>query len=103
MKKDNVTTEIIIKEKEILESKEFLKQIRNAHVCSSHNRDNLQKVDKCGCFYYLKIFDPKLITNWCDDNTTAICPFCGIDSIIYESVTYPLTKKFLKAMKKIWF
>ena len=90
-------------ENQDIEKKDFLNQVRNAHICSSHNRDNLQKVNKCGCFYCLKIFDPKLITDWCDDNTTAICPFCGIDSIIYENKSYPLNKKFLKGMKKEWF
>lgn len=82
---------------------ELLRQVKNAHACCSHNKDNLKKVNKCGCFYCLKIFDPKLIVDWCDNNTTAICPFCGIDSIIYENKFYPLNKKFLEAMKKEWF
>ena len=89
-------------EKQILE-REYLNQVRNAYVCCSHNRDKLHKVNKCGCFYCLKIFNPQLITDWCDDNTTAICPFCGIDSIIYENKSYPLNKEFLEAMKKEWF
>lgn len=46
----------------------------NAHVCSSLNKEQLLKAKSCGCFYCLKIFDPKLIVDWCDDNQTAICP-----------------------------
>ncbi len=86
-----------------LENEELLRELENAHVCCSHNRDNLLKVNKCGCFYCLKIFNPKLINDWCDNNNTAICPFCGIDSIIYENIFYPINKKFLKEMKKMWF
>jgi len=78
-------------------------KIKDAHICSSYNRKQLSKAKICGCFYCLKIFDPKLIVAWCDDNQTAICPFCGIDSIIYESKTYPISKNFLEQMKKYWF
>jgi len=77
--------------------------IKNAHVCSSGNREHLSKSKKCGCFYCLKIFDPKLIVDWCDNGQTAICPFCGIDSIIYDNKIYPISKEFLELMKKYWF
>ncbi len=77
--------------------------IKNAHVCSSNNRHQLSKSKKCGCFYCLKIFNSKLITDWCNNNETAICPFCGIDSVIYENKTYPISKEFLEEMKKYWF
>lgn len=75
----------------------------NAHVCSSLNKKQLLKAKSCGCFYCLKIFDPKLIVDWCDDNQTAICPYCGIDSIIYDSEVYPVTKPLLEQMRKHWF
>ena len=79
------------------------KVLKNAHVCCAYNKEKLEQVSKCGCIYYLKIFKPELITEWCDNNRTAICPFCGIDSIIYDNKVYPITKKFLKQMKKYWF
>lgn len=78
-------------------------KLKNAHICSSYNREQLSNSKLCGCFYCLKIFDPKLIVNWCDDNQTAICPYCGIDSIIYDSKTYPVSKTFLEQMKNYWF
>ncbi len=62
-----------------------LNKIINAHACSFHNREQLLKASKCGCFYCLKIFNPKEIKKWCDGEKTAICPYCGIDSIIYDS------------------
>lgn len=79
------------------------KDIVNAHVCCSYNKEQLFKSEKCGCFYCLEIFDPKLILDWCDDEKTAICPYCGIDSIIYESKAYHITKEFLNQMKEYWF
>ena len=77
--------------------------IKNAHICSSGNREQLSKSKKCGYFYCLKIFEPKLIVDWCDNGQTAICPFCGIDSIIYDNKTYPVSSELLEQMKRYWF
>ena len=59
---------------------------------------------KCGCFYCLKIFVPKEISNWIEDaGGTAICPYCGIDSVIGEHSGYPITREFLEQMRQYWF
>jgi hypothetical protein len=34
---------------------------------------------------------------------TAICPRCGIDSVIGDESGYPVTREFLAAMKAHWF
>ena len=78
-------------------------ELKNAHICSSYNREQLCKSKLCGCFYCLEIFDPKLIVDWCDDSQTAICPYCGIDSVIYDSKTYTVSRDFLEQMKNYWF
>ncbi len=38
-----------------------------------------------------------------EDEVTAICPYCGIDSVIGESSGYPINKDFLEMMRKHWF
>ena len=91
---------------------ELLKSIPpeiQAHEYSSNHMEQLKKDKLCGCFYCLRIFDPAEIEEWIiDDNPidkggTAICPYCGIDSIIGESAGYPLTVEFLQKMKTEWF
>lgn len=77
--------------------------IKKAHIYCRTNRKILTKSSRCGCFYWLKIFEPKEIKDWCDNGTTAICPYCGIDSLLPENNFYPLTLEFLAAMKKYWF
>lgn len=80
-----------------------------AHRYSSNNKPALEIDKKCGCFYCLEIFNPDEIEeylegdNSCDVLGTAICPHCGIDSILPESAGYPLTKEFLTQMYKVWF
>lgn len=80
-----------------------INKLKKAHLYCSYNNEQLSSSKLCGCFYCLKIFDPKLIVNWCDNNQTAICPYCGIDSIIYDSKRYPISNEFLKEMKTYWF
>jgi len=75
-----------------------------AHKFSSNHRKQLLQDEKCGCFYCLAVFSPQKIKEWVQDvSGTAICPYCGIDSIIGESSGYPITKEFLETMKKHWF
>ena len=75
-----------------------------AHRFSSDHRERLLKDEKCGCFYCMKIFDQKEITDWIKDPAgTAVCPYCGIDSVIGQHSGYPITKEFLEKMKRYWF
>ncbi len=84
-------------------------QYWNAHKFCSNHKPNLEKYRICGCFNCLKIYSPSKIKEWLIANTpadwrgTAICPYCGVDSVIGESSGYPITKKFLAGMKEAWF
>jgi hypothetical protein len=76
----------------------------DAHEFSSNHKEQLLKDKICGCFYCLNIYNPNEIEEWIKDITgTAICPYCGIDSVIGESSGYSITVEFLSKMKKHWF
>ncbi|MFJ8529837.1 cytoplasmic protein [Bacillus sp. NPDC094106] len=79
------------------------KYFENAHRFCSRNKIYLEKDIICGCFYCLKIFNPNTITEWWDDNDTAVCPYCGIDSVIGEGSGFKITENFLKEMRQRWF
>ncbi len=57
--------------------------VLDVHARCICNREALQRVDRCGCFYCLAIFDPQEIEEWIEDDggDTALCPRCGIDSV----------------------
>ena len=76
-----------------------------AHKHSSAHRSSLEKDQVCGCFYCLSIFSPQEIEEWISDKggDTAICPYCGIDSIIGAGAGYPINQEFLTKMKNHWF
>lgn len=74
-----------------------------AHEFSSKNMPALQNDRVCGCFYCLRIFSPVQIERRLVSEETALCPYCGIDSIIGESSGYPITEEFIAKMKAYWF
>lgn len=70
----------------------------------------LKEDEQCGCFYCLKIFSPSEIKEWIEEEDPdngkggkAICPYCGVDSVIGDSSGIPVTLNFLSKMKKLWF
>ena len=95
---------LCVKSKMKVDDKMVSKDIIEAHKYSANHKKELLKDKKCGCFYCFEIFDPKQIKEWIEDKSgTAICPYCGIDSIIGESSGYPITTEFLKKMNEYWF
>ena len=89
--------------------------LERAHERSIRHRAEIEASDVCGCFYCRATFAPREITAWTDwpDGTpegeedrhgqTALCPRCGIDSVIGSAAGYPITGDFLKAMNVRWF
>lgn len=89
-----------------LEGVKAMNDIINAHNFSSDNYDALKNDSLCGCFYCTSIFNPEEIEGWIispDGRKTAVCPNCGIDSVIGQSSGYPITEDFLNEMKSHWF
>jgi hypothetical protein len=92
-----------------------MNDIISAHShCSSHRMEVLTS-SVCGCFYCLEIFAPAAINDWVDFpldtpedqqlnmGTTALCPGCGVDSVIGSNSGYPITREFLSEMRNHWF
>ncbi|MEZ4710969.1 MAG: hypothetical protein R3A44_27470 [Caldilineaceae bacterium] len=78
-----------------------------AHNHCSYHRAELKKSELCGCFYCLHLFQTSEIRSWIDwwdgVGLTALCPACGIDSVLGSASGYPITKEFLQEMKAYWF
>lgn len=70
---------------------------------SSRHREEIQASEQCGCFFCGAVFRPGEITWWLDQDTTACCPLCGIDSVIGSGSGYPITDAFLLRMSIRWF
>jgi hypothetical protein len=94
--------------REVLRSHEWRKatmpgDVQAAHRSSSRHRALVEQSDLCGCFYCLQLFPPSEIHDWADDGATAICPKCGIDSVLPSATGFPLSRAFLTNMNRHWF
>src|SRR5207249_281243 len=77
--------------------------IRSAHEHCIRHRLEVMKSDVCGCFHCLAIYSPSRITEWVDEEQTALCAECGIDSVIGDRSGFPIAPEFLAEMKRHWF
>ena len=80
---------------------------KQAHSHSSNHREEILISKICGCFYCRQTFEPGAITEWIDEVDgvfqTALCPKCGIDSVIGSASGFPITSDFLASMHRAWF
>lgn len=75
--------------------------IRAHKHCSG--RSEIERSERCGCFYCLEIFSPGEIQEWIDNDATPMCPRCGIDSVIGSASGFALSRDFLQRMHRYWF
>ena len=88
--------------------------LKVAHRHSATHRDEVMASSACGCFYCQSVFSPSTIEEWIEETSgnygkspnpwTAICPKCGVDSVIGDKAPFPATDPaFLEAMHIVWF
>ncbi|MDF1661697.1 MAG: hypothetical protein P1V97_07985 [Planctomycetota bacterium] len=72
---------------------------------SIRNRADLESSQSCGCYFCLSVYSPQLIQRWIDSNQTALCPHCGIDSVISGDSFRSLEcfKVYLETLKTLDF
>ncbi len=86
----------------------FPDDIRAAHEHSLNHRAEVLGSALCGCFQCGEVFAPVRIVEWVDqsdeeEGPTALCPLCGIDSVIGDKSGFAITSEFLARMKSFWF
>lgn len=74
-----------------------------AHPASSYHRDQLAASTQAGCFHCGAMFAPSMIARWIDGDITALCPRCGIDSVIGDAAGFPIDRELLARMQAMWF
>jgi len=82
--------------------------LREAHDASLFNKEAIDKSARCGCFHCQQVFPTSEIKEdeWIEEHKgklTAMCPKCGIDSLIGDASGFELTESFLYAMNNYWF
>lgn len=75
--------------------------LMSTHFDCSLHRALVEKSKLIACFHCLRRFPPSEITEWIDGSETALCPYCGIDAVLPDSVD--LSDELLDAMYDYWF
>ena len=84
--------------------------LEELHKYSFGNKERIERSNKCGCFYCGKIFNSEDVDYFIHEKSgveTAVCPYCGIDSVIgdenKEVEHIEITDELLKNMKNRYF
>jgi hypothetical protein len=52
------------------------------HHYTINHRKLIEQYKFCVCTYCLYEYNMDKIKDWCDNNNTAICPYCWVDSVL---------------------
>jgi hypothetical protein len=73
-----------------------------AHAHASQHRAEVLASARCACFFCFRTFSTGEIKSWVDANQTALCPHCGIDSVLGD-VSGQIGDSFLRRMHQQYF
>jgi hypothetical protein len=69
-----------------------------AHSHASKHRVSIEASDQCVCFSCFARFKPAKIAAWIDANQTALCPKCGLDSVLGAASGSRIDEPFLRRL-----
>lgn len=73
------------------------------HRCITFNINNIKKSNKCGCVFCMSLFYSSEVVEWIDNDQTARCPYCGIDSVLCDFDYPSLDRDILIKMHNEYF
>ncbi len=80
-----------------------MKNPEEALKYSLYNKYQISNSLLCGCYYCLEIFKSEEIRNWIDRGETALCPYCGIDTVLGDASVYEIEEETLKSLNNYWY
>lgn len=78
-------------------------QLAEALKHASQHRVELEASTQCGCFFCFRTFPPLSIKSWIDAKQTALCPGCGVDSVLGNASSHRIDDAFLRQMHDQFF
>lgn len=70
---------------------------------ASNHRAEIEASPRCACFFCFRTFANTEIKKWTDTNQTALCPRCGVDSVLGSASNHRLDDTFLRGMHTHFF
>lgn len=75
---------------------------------AAHSKDNELEIvasKQCGCYFCRHIFSARQVSDWVEDgkHVSALCPECGMDTVMGDASGIPLSKEMLKDMNQYFY
>jgi hypothetical protein len=78
-------------------------RLEAAHRHCMASEDELRQSKAAECFYCKSIFPAAAVTQFLENEHTALCPGCMIDSVLGDASGFPIAPDFLAEMHQYWF
>lgn len=85
------------------QSKKQEDQLKDLHLRTYLNASDFQSGKECCCIYCQRFFPTDKVVEFVDDDDTALCPYCGIDSVIALGADVEVSKELLAELNKRYF
>ncbi len=73
---------------------------------AANNEIEILRSHQCGCFFCCRIFDARKVSNWASEpngDASALCPECGMPTVIGDASAVPLSEALLKEMNAYFY
>lgn len=78
-------------------------KLEEAIKYATSNREKLKVSKNAACYYCMEVYLASEVIEFCDSETTALCPKCGIDSVLPDDSPYEFKIGDLKELNHFWF
>ena len=78
-------------------------RLEAAHRHCTANETELRQSKVAGCFYCTSVFPATEVTRFLENERTALCPECMIDSVLGDASGFPISPPFLAERHQYWF
>lgn len=81
-------------------------KLKEIHKHSQHNASEISQSSLCGCFFCKRFFSSREVVDFLDEvgkEDTAICPYCGMDSVLGSACGEDISKELLEDMYGYWY
>lgn len=77
--------------------------LESVHAHSFENREEISRSGLCYCMFCKRVSFSVLIHEWADEGKTALCPNCGVDSVIGDASGVEMTPALMTSLHDFYF
>ena len=89
-----------------MKKKENESVLQSYRAHSKNNEVEILRSTKCGCYFCEGIYSARKVSDWSQEEggvSSAVCPRCGMNTVIGDASGVPLTKAVLKEMNEAFY